>query len=112
IVAPIDGVITLVKVSEGQMAGRGQPIARIFDPSDLRVRFEVPLQRRDTIEPGARVSASLVIDTSRQLTATVLVVHRTLDPSLPLAVAEADLDDGNLADRDTLVGAMVDVRLE
>jgi RND family efflux transporter MFP subunit len=112
IVAPIDGVITFVKVTEGQMAGRGQPIARIFDPSDLWVRFAVPPQRRDALVPGVRVSASPTVNASRQLTATVQVVHRTLEPPLQFAVVEADLDDAALGDRDTLVGTMVDVRIE
>ena len=112
IVAPIDGVITLVKVNEGQMAGRGQPIARIFDPSDLLVKFKVPPERRDALEPGVRVSASPLVNSSRKLTATVKVVNRTLEPPLQFAVVEADLDDADLADRDTLLGTMVDVQIE
>jgi RND family efflux transporter MFP subunit len=112
IVAPIDGVITLVRVTEGQMAGRGQPIARIFDPADLWVKFTIPPERRDALSPGVRVSASPTLNAERQLTATVQEVHRTLEPPMPFAVVEADLDDSQLPDRDTLVGAMVDVRIE
>ena len=112
IVAPIDGVITLVKASEGQMAGRGQPIARIFDPSVLLVKFRVPPERRDALEPGMRVSASPLVQNGRRLTATVKVVNRTLEPPLHFAVVEADLDDMELVDRDSLLGTMVDVALE
>jgi RND family efflux transporter MFP subunit len=112
ITAPIDGVITLVKVSEGMVAGRGQPIARIFDPADLWVRFAVPPELRDHVQPGDRVTASPLRTGSQHVVAIVREVHRTLEPPLQFAVVEADLDDTALADHDAMLGAMVDVRLD
>ena len=109
IVAPIDGVVTLVKVSDGQMAARGQPVARIFDPADLWVRFAVPPDRRDQFAPGAVVAVTPRSGKAGPLTATVQVV-RSLEPPLRFAVVDADLDDAALADRDVLLSVQVDVR--
>lgn len=114
IVAPMDGVITLVKVTPGQMLGRGQPIARIFDPSDLWVRFALEPHLKGQVRDGTRIQVTPVSAGSKRsvaFQATVRVVHRTLEPPLQLAVVEADLDDARLTDHDALLGMMVDVRL-
>lgn len=112
ITAPIDGVITVLKVGEGEMAGRGRPIARIFDPADLCVRFAVPPEQRDRVHPGDRVTATPLGKDAHALVAQVREVHRTLEPPLQFAVVEADLDDTSLGDHDAMLGMMVDVRLE
>jgi RND family efflux transporter MFP subunit len=109
ITAPIDGVITLIRVAEGQVVGRGQSIGRIFDPGDLWVRFAVPPERRDDIAVGQRIAARSPRG-GDDLVATVRVVNRTLEPPLQFAVVEADLDEVGAADRDAMLGTMVDVR--
>jgi RND family efflux transporter MFP subunit len=108
VTAPIDGVITTVKVDRGQVAQRGMPIARVFDPSDLWVRFAVPPESLDKVAVGDRITAT-PLHGGRALTATITVVNRTLEPPLRFAVVEADLDDASLPDHDTLLGEMVDV---
>jgi RND family efflux transporter MFP subunit len=110
IVAPIDGVVTLVKVAKGQMAMRGQPIARVFDPADLGVRFAVPPEERDSITIGQRLTV-LPAGATAPLIATVRVVNRNLEPPLRFAIVDADLRGAVLADRDAMLGKIVDVNV-
>lgn len=110
--APMDGVITLVKVSSNQMLQRGQSIARVFDPSDLWVRFAIEPTMRGDVRDGTRITATTLGEGARSFTATVRLVHRTLEPPLQLTVVEADLDDAALAEHDAMLGTMVDVRVE
>jgi len=107
IVAPIDGVVTLVKVAKGQMAMRGQPVARVFDPADLGVRFAVPPEERDAITVGQRLTV-LPAGATTPLVATVRVVNRNLEPPLRFAIVEADFR-AEIADRDAMLGKIVDV---
>lgn len=108
IVAPIDGVVTLVKVAKGQMAMRGQPIARVFDPADLGVRFAVPPEERDAITVGQQLTV-VPAGSSTPLVATVRVVSRNLEPPLRFAIVEADFRGADIADRDAMLGKIVDV---
>ena len=107
--APIDGVVSLIKVKEGEMAQRGTRVARVFDPRDLRVKFEVPRGRRGTVAVGARVT--VVLDDGTEMPATVLDVSEDLEPPLSFAIAEADLDDDRTNGNGARVGAEVRVRL-
>jgi RND family efflux transporter MFP subunit len=109
VTSPIDGVITLVAVHEGGLAARGQPIARVFDPSDLWIRFAVPAELRDRLKPGDKVTAT-PRPNGTPIVATVVTVNRTLEPPLQFAVVEADLDDASLPDHDALLGTQVEVR--
>nr|MBA3539450.1 HlyD family secretion protein [Deltaproteobacteria bacterium] len=85
VVAPIDGVVSSPKVSEGQMAGRGQPIVRISNPTSIRVRFAVAREQLDTITRGTRVDVIRVKGNPAPLTATVREVGSTLAPPLQFA---------------------------
>lgn len=108
IVAPIEGIVTLVKVAKGQMAMRGQPVARVFDPADLSIRFAVPPEQREQVVVGQRLSV-LPAGATAPLVATVRVVNRTLEPPLRFAIVEADFAEVAIADRDSMLGKVVDV---
>jgi RND family efflux transporter MFP subunit len=110
VTSPIDGVITMVKVDRGQVAARGQAIARVFDPTDLTVRFAVAPDALERIAIGAKITAT-PLHGGRALAATVQVVHRTLEPPLRFAIVDAHLDEPSLADHDGLLGEMVDVEV-
>jgi hypothetical protein len=110
VTSPIDGVVTVVKVTEGAMASRGQPIARVFDPRDLWIRFAVPPEGRDAIHEGDAITAVPLHGTA-PLPAVVRIVNRALEPPLELSVVEADLDDASVANHDAMLGTLVDVRL-
>jgi biotin carboxyl carrier protein len=57
--APMDGVVTMIKVKPGEVAARGTRVARVFDPADLQVRFEVPRGHRAEFAVGAEVEVTL-----------------------------------------------------
>lgn len=113
VTAPIDGVVTSPKVSEGQMAGRGQPIVRISNPSHIQVRFAVSREHLDKIRRGTRVQIARVKGTGDVLVATVQEVGNTLAPPLQFAIVEAQLDSSTLpADQASLLGTLVDVTIQ
>lgn len=95
VTAPFDGLVLSVKAREGQVAGKGEPLARVFDPSDLLFRFAVPKEWRSSIALGTRVELKIE-GVERTVWATV---ERIADEEAPLsfAVVDADIDDSKLA---------------
>ncbi len=110
ITAPRDGVVTMIKVKQGEMAQRGTRIARVFDPSDLQVRFEVPRGRRGEFAIGAAVLVTLD-GVDHPLPAKVIDLSAELEAPLQFAVATADIDDTGLPPDDGRVGATARIRL-
>ncbi|MBP6633256.1 MAG: efflux RND transporter periplasmic adaptor subunit [Kofleriaceae bacterium] len=110
--APIAGVVSIVTVQEGQMAGRGMPVARIFDPDQLIVRFAVPQTLREEVQLEDTVDVTFEDKPGAPLVAVVKNVNRTLEPPLDFDVADADLEVGPSTDRRALIGgkALVSVR--
>jgi len=107
--APFDGVVMMIKVKEGEATQKGTPIARMFDPSDLMIRFVVPKEQRTRVQLGQRVE--LHIDgVTRPIWATV---ERITDeePPINFAVVEADIDDSKLAPDEIRVTAQGRVRI-
>jgi RND family efflux transporter MFP subunit len=92
--SPLDGVVMMVKVNEGEMAQKGQPLARVFDPKDLMMKFAVPKEHRHLLSPGKRVELRIE-GVERALWATV---ERIADqePPINFSVVEADIDDAKL----------------
>lgn len=107
LVAPMDGVVTVIKVKEGEIARSGTKVARVFDPQDLRVQFELPRQLRGELAIGSSVD---VVADGVVLRAPVVEVSEDLEPPLQFAIATADLVDDESA-RAVRVGAEVRVRL-
>ncbi len=95
VTAPFDGIVMSVKAKEGQVAGKGDALTRLFDPSDLLFRFEVPKEWRKTISEGMRVELK-VEGVERPLWATI---ERIAEQEAPInfAVVDADIDDSKLA---------------
>ncbi|MBP8811408.1 MAG: efflux RND transporter periplasmic adaptor subunit [Kofleriaceae bacterium] len=108
--APMDGVVTMIKVKPGEMAQRGTRIARVFDPSDLQVRFEVPRGHRADFAVGTAVLVELD-GVAQPVPAKVIDLSADLEAPLQFAVATADLDDRGLPADDGRVGAVAKVRL-
>ena len=95
ITAPFDGLVLSVRAREGQVAQKGEPLARVYDPSDLMFRFAVPKEHRKQIAVGNRVELKIE-GTERTVWATI---ERVADEEAPLnfAVVDADIDDSKLA---------------
>jgi len=106
--APIDGVVSLVKAQVGEVVAPGAAIARVFDPANLMIRFQVPRDRRREVSTGAIVELT-VAGADRPLRARVTSVSSDLEPPLDFAVAEADIVDAGAA-RDVQIGTLGDVR--
>jgi macrolide-specific efflux system membrane fusion protein len=107
--APIDGVVSLVKAQVGEVVAPGAAIARVFDPDNLMIRFQVPRDRRREVSAGTAVELT-VTGADRPLRAHVTSVSSDLEPPLDFAVAEADIVDAGAA-RDVQIGTLGDVRV-
>lgn len=108
--APIDGVITMVRAKEGEVAQKGTTIARVFDPSDLLVRFAVPHELRAAIRPGKRLEIQ-VEGLDHTITATVQQIGDEVEPPINFTVVEADIDDSKLSFDEVRVTASARVRI-
>ncbi|MGN6105369.1 MAG: efflux RND transporter periplasmic adaptor subunit, partial [Kofleriaceae bacterium] len=95
LVAPFDGVAMMIKTKEGLLAEKGTPIAQVFDPSDLIVKFSVPRGPvRERLARGQRVELQ-VEGGRRPIWATIEKIADEAPP-LHFAVVEADIDDAKL----------------
>ena len=94
--APIDGVVSVVKVQEGEVAHKGTAIARVFDPGALVVRFAVPRGELDAVPAGT--SIDLHTGDGRDVHATVERAEDSHDPAIEFVVVEAAIDPHTPAD--------------
>ena len=113
--APIDGVVTKLRLKEGELAVTGTPVARIFDPSDRWIRFAIPDQSGEApFAVGSRVQVTVPSTVKNTppvvLVATIATVSSVMEPPLQLVVVEADLDDTRPETALAEVGKTVDVR--
>jgi HlyD family secretion protein len=110
IFSPMDGVITNLKAHEGEIAAVGTPLARVFDPSDLIIRFSVPREHRNELRLGQRVE--LAVDgAQRSVWAVVTNISRAQEPPINFTVVEADIDDTKLAPGELSVASVGRVRI-
>jgi RND family efflux transporter MFP subunit len=110
IVAPLDGVVTNIKVREGEIVQIGTPLARVFDPSDLLIRFAVPKDQRGQVKVGQLVELT-VEGNPRPVWATVKTISGAQEPPINFTVVEADIDDTKLAPGELAVASVGRVRI-
>lgn len=110
LVAPIDGVVSMIRVKEGELARPGTPVARVFDPRDLWVRFAVDNEYRALVAEGTRITAG-VPGSAVTFDAVVRSVSTDLEPPLQFVVADADVDDARTGGQAIGVGVVGWVRL-
>jgi RND family efflux transporter MFP subunit len=111
LVAPIDGVVSMIRVREGEVAVAGTPVARVFDPRDLWVRFAVDSEHRGLVREGVRVAA-MDPASGAKFDAVVRNVSTDLEPALQFVVADADVDDSRVDGEAIGVGAVGRVVLQ
>jgi len=110
IYAPLDGIVTNIRAHEGEVAQIGTPLARVFDPSDLIIRFAVPKEHRASLQLGQTVE--LEVDGAPRLVwATVTNISGAQEPPINFTVVEADIDDTKLAPGELTVASVGRVRL-
>lgn len=107
--APLDGIVMMVKAKEGESVQQGAPIARVFDPKDLLIRFAVPKDQRTLVKLGQRVELSIE-GVEQPVWATV---ERMADEEAPInfTVVEADIDDSKLRPDEVRVASVGRVRI-
>lgn len=105
LVAPVDGVVSLVKAQVGEVVAPGQMVARVFDPDHLMIRFQVTRDRHREVAVGAHVQLRVE---GKLLDAHVTSVSPDLEPPLDFAIAEADIAPPA---SDVPVGALGDVQV-
>jgi RND family efflux transporter MFP subunit len=109
IVAPMDGIITNIKAHVGDVAPIGTQLARVFDPSQLIIRFAVPKEHRAAIALGQRVE--LAVDGGRPIGATITNISGAQEPPINFTVVEADIDDSKIPRTDITVASAGRVRI-
>jgi RND family efflux transporter MFP subunit len=90
VAVPFDGVLSVVKVKEGQAARRGEPIARLFDPRELVIAFAVPTSYKKTVKLNS--SVEFVTDDGKVVPATVRTAMDDHDPTIEFTTFEAVID--------------------
>jgi RND family efflux transporter MFP subunit len=110
IFSPLTGIVTNIKAREGEVPQVGTPLARVFDPSDLIIRFAVPREHRGELQLGQRVE--LAVDgNARPVWATVTNISGAQEPPINFTVVEADIDDTKLAPGELTVASVGRVRI-
>lgn len=92
--APIDGVVTVIKVKTGEMAQRGQAILVVLDDKDLIIRFAVPKEHKSLLKVGGRVELR-VAGLDQPVWANINRITE-VEPPISFFVVEADIDDSKL----------------
>jgi multidrug efflux pump subunit AcrA (membrane-fusion protein) len=92
--APIDGVVTVIKVKTGEMAQRGQAIVVVLDDKDLIIRFAVPKEHKHLLQIGGRVELR-VASLEQPVWANINRITE-VEPPISFFVVEADIDDSKL----------------
>jgi RND family efflux transporter MFP subunit len=105
--APIDGIISNVKVLTGTVAHKGTVIAQVFNPADTIVKIAVPTAKQALVRPGQRVE--LTYNNDRKVTVTIDSITVDHDPAIDFVQAVAKLD--NPRPDDIHVGITGHVRL-
>ena len=110
IFSPIDGIITGLKAHVGEIAQVGTPLARVFDPTDLIIRFAVPKEHRGAVRKGQRVELTIE-GSQRTVWATVTSISGAQEPPLNFTVVEADIGGPKLPPEEFAVSSIGRVRI-
>jgi RND family efflux transporter MFP subunit len=110
IYSPLDGTITNIKARVGEVPPVGTPLARVFDGSDLIIRFAVAKDHRDEIQLGRRVELAIEGE-QRAVWAIVTSISGAQEPPINFTVVEADIDDSKLAPGEITVASVGRVRI-
>jgi multidrug resistance efflux pump len=109
ITAPKTGIVMNVKAHEGEVVQQGAAIARIYDPSDLIIKFVVPKADKNRIKVGRRIELHIE-GTPRTLWARIETFQAEEAP-LDFVVVTADLDDSKLQPDEVALASIARVKL-
>lgn len=94
--APIDGTVSMLHVHEGEMAHAGATLGRVFDPTDLQVKFAVPRAHGKAIKVGDKVQ--LDYEGDQKLPAVVSDVIDANDVAVDFLQVIAQIDKSSHPD--------------
>jgi multidrug efflux pump subunit AcrA (membrane-fusion protein) len=109
VLAPVDGIVMNVKTKDGAVVQKDEPIARVYDPKDLIVRFAVPKAHRGKLKKGARVELKIE-GVDRKIWASIQTIADEEAP-INLTVVVADIDDGKIGPDEVRFHSTAAVRL-
>jgi RND family efflux transporter MFP subunit len=96
--APFSGVIVRRYIRAGESVKKGDRCFRVSQLSPLQVHFQVPESSTHRPQRGAPVALSLVDDANRALTAKILKISPTVDPSSDSFDVVAQLTGSGISD--------------
>jgi multidrug efflux pump subunit AcrA (membrane-fusion protein) len=88
--SPVSGVVSSVQVTEGTQVAKGQPLATITDPAQIRLIVEVPSPDLPYVHPGT-LGEFRLDPQSAPLAARITGVSPFVDPSTGTASCELEL---------------------
>lgn len=88
--APLSGVVDMLYLKEGELAGPGAPIISILDVRRVKVEAEVPEKYLGTIHKGDQVQISFPA-LNQEVTARVTLLGRTINSANRTFSVEAEL---------------------
>lgn len=92
IVSPIAGVVTDRRVEEGDLAGPGQPLLSVYDPTRMRIEAPVPSRLISYLRPGQAVEVALTHPAGVRR-AVVKEIVSEIDPATRTQKVKALLED-------------------
>ena len=93
VTSPWAGVVSKMKVRDGDFVGPRAPLAEIYDPQSLIVRLSVPEQAAAGIALGMKVKVELDAYAEKQFSGRVVRLYPYLDPRTRTRIVEVSLAD-------------------
>lgn len=93
VVSPWAGVVSKMKVRDGDVVAPRAPLVEIYDPKSLIVRIEVPEQEASGIVQGMKAGIDLDAYPGRKYTGVVVRVYPTIDIRTRTRTAEIAVKD-------------------
>lgn len=91
--APWVGVVSKMKVRDGDFVGPRAPLAEIYDPKTLMVRIAVPEQAAAGLEIGMKLGVELDAYPEKRLNGSISRLYPYLDSRTRTRLAEISMED-------------------
>lgn len=106
VIAPLDGTITKIFVTDGQAVTAGQPIATVSQTGNLKIQFYIEAENLNEIKPG--LSVKVIDNSNTAYSGLISAVSPQADPTTRRFLAEVKLENS----AGLLLGTVVTVNLE
>jgi len=93
ITAPWAGVVSKMKVRDGEFVGPRAPLAEIYDPNSLMVRVSVPEQASAGLTTGMKAEVELDAYPGKRFGGTISRLYPSLDPRTRTRTAEISVSE-------------------